>query len=114
MPLEDAIRDLQKLDEIRNETARYRDEARMALGTYLISDKATRADMWMSADSGEEALVLKALCHETINSASVKGVVTKLGSLKAADILGKGMTSIFLGDGAKQHHTLLDTARILR
>lgn len=113
MPLEDVIRDLQKLDIIRNETARYLDEARAALATYLAADKATRAEVWTTADVGDEALVLKALCHETVNWASVQRVVTKLGSLQATDILGKGAASIFIGDGANQHHTLLDTARIL-
>lgn len=110
--LEEAVIDLQKLDDIRSRIISYRDEARTALATYLKLDVATREKQWLPIKAGDQALILKALCHDAMDRSTVSELVGAIGTLSALEILGKGTSSAFIGDSDKEL-TSLQAARLL-
>jgi hypothetical protein len=62
--LEDAIDDLVALDQLRVRSAQLRDAGRVALLSSLQPQKHAEAIHWQETDFyGEEALIIKALCH---------------------------------------------------
>jgi hypothetical protein len=100
--LEESLRDLTMLDEIRIEAVRFRREGLSALRQVASTLPSPDVAVWSAPGAGgEDALALKALSGEAEGAIS-ESLVKSIGSRSGDEILGRGEASIFLGKSATQ------------
>jgi hypothetical protein len=115
--LDEAMPDLERLNELRDGFQRWRDEGRNAIKQFLDQQQRHRSKIvsWdTELDDGERALIIKSLCYPDMDRRELlQRAVSRIRDVPSDRILGSGSRSPLFDSGDRFAIPFFDSALVL-